>query len=76
MNKHHKKNSSIKRLVLLYIMYTFLFLTLFFFLDMYDLFVYNPYILGVASFIIGGVLAYFHVKNGQKTRIDDLVDKL
>jgi hypothetical protein len=43
---------------------------------MYDLFIYNPYLLGIASFILGGVVAYVHVKNGIKTRIDDIIDEL
>ncbi|HFS66826.1 MAG TPA: hypothetical protein ENK67_01285 [Flavobacteriia bacterium] len=78
MKKQHKKTKqfSIKRFIVLYLIYTFLFLTISFFLDMYDLFIYNPYLLTIGSFILGAVIAYYHIKNGEKTRVDDIIDKL
>jgi len=78
MNRKNKKikHLTLKKIVLFYLIYSFMFITLFYFLDMYDLFIYNPYILGVLSLLLGGFATYVHLKNREKSRIDDIVDKL
>jgi len=72
--KNQKK--SLKRVVLLFLLYTFVFITIFSFLDYYDYYVINPYFLTLLAVILGGISTYVHLKNGKKNRIDDLADKL
>lgn len=67
---------SLKKAILLFLLYTLTFITIFFFLDMYALFLYNPFFLSAISVLLGAVSTYFHLKNMAKTRIDDLIDKV
>jgi len=77
MNKTKKKHkTSIKRITLLFILYTVAYITLFSFLDYYDYYMINPYFLIILSVILGGISTYIHIKNGQRNRIDDIADKL
>jgi undecaprenyl pyrophosphate phosphatase UppP len=71
-----KYKPSAKRIILLFIVYTLLFITLFFFLDYYDYYIINPYLLIVLSVILGVILTYIHIKNRKRSRIDDIVEKL
>jgi undecaprenyl pyrophosphate phosphatase UppP len=74
--KNTSKSSSLKRIFLLYVVYTFLFITLFSFLDYYDYYIINPYLLIVISVILGILLTYFHIKSKKKTKIDEIIKKL
>jgi len=71
-----KYKPSLKRIILLFVVYTLLFITLFFFLDYYDYYIINPYLLIILSAILGVILTYIHIKNRKKSRIDDIVNKL
>ena len=71
-----KHKTPLKRIILLFIVYSFLFVTLFSFLDYYDYYVINPILLIVISIGIGIVLTLLHIKNGKRSQIDDLADKL
>jgi len=70
------KKISLKKIILYFIVYTFLFVTLFSFLDYYAYYSINPWMLSILSLILGMILTYIHVKRGNKLRIDDMVDKL
>jgi len=74
--KKNKRKPSLKRKMILFILYTFLFITLFFFLDYYNFYVINPYLLIVFSIILGGITTYIHLKSRRKSEIDRIVDKL
>ena len=76
MNKKRHTTVSLKRAVLLFLLYTLTFITVFFFLDMYALFIYNPFFLSALSVVLGGLVTYVHLKNGDRTRFDDMIDKL
>lgn len=77
MTKHKKEHkTSIKKVLLLLIVYIFLFIMIFSFLDYYDYYAINPYFLTVLAVIVGGFSTYVHVKNGKRNRIDDIADKL
>jgi len=70
------KGHSIKRIVLLFLVYTFLFVTVFFFIDFYDFYIINPYFLILMSVILGAIAAYIHNRNAKRSKVDDLIDKL
>ena len=72
--KTHKV--SIKKIITLSILYILLFVILFSFIDYYDFYIINPYILTVLSVILGIISTYIHIKNRQRSRIDDIADKL
>lgn len=74
MSKTQK--TSIKKIIVLLILYILLFVVLFSFIDYYDFYVINPYFLTVLSVVLGSISTYIHIKNGQRSRIDDIVDKL
>jgi len=74
-NKKHLQ-VSLKKAILLFLLYTLTFITIFFFLDMYALFIYNPFFLSGLSVLLGAFATYLHLKNGDRTRIDDLIDKI
>jgi len=66
----------LKRIILLFIVYSFLFITIFMFLDYYDFYEINPLFLIRVSIIIGAVTTFVHIKSRTKSRIDDIIDKL
>ncbi len=76
MNKKKHKTVNLKRAVLLFLLYTLTFITVFFFLDMYALFIYNPFFLSALSVVFGGLVTYVHLKKGERSRFDDIIDKL
>ncbi len=73
-NKKHK--SSWKKVIQFFLVYTLLFLTIFLFIDYYDFFRINPYLLTVLSIILGVVFTFVHIKSGQRGRVDDIADEL
>ena len=75
--KHHsKKHISLKKITLLFILYSFLYLTVFFFIDFYAYYTFNPYLLTILSVVLGAGSAYYHAKKGYHTYIDHMVDRM
>jgi len=70
------KNHSLKRIILLFLVYTFTFITVFFFIDFYDFYIINPYFLVLLSVVLGVVATYIHSRNGKRSKLDNIVDKL
>ena len=79
MKKQHqtkqKRAISLKKITVLFILYSFIYLTVFAFIDFYAYYVINPYLLTVLSVLLGAGSTYVHVKNGYHTYIDHLVEK-
>ncbi len=71
-----KKTSTLARAIKLFIVYTFTFITIFFFLDLYDFYMYNPYWLVIISIVLGLGGTIIHLKKRTHSRVDDLADKL
>lgn len=71
-----KQKQSWKRIIIIFILFTFLFITIFSFLDYYDFYAINPYLLTVIAVIFGVISTYRHIKNGERSKIDDIADKL
>ncbi len=80
MKKQHKtkkkKAISLKKIILLFILYSFTFLTVFAFIDFYAYYAINPYLLTILSVLLGAGSTYVHVKNGYHSYIDHFVEKL
>jgi len=76
MNKHRKKNkTSIKRDILIFILYTLTYIALFSFLDYYAFFMINTVLLITLSIVLGIISTYIHIKARGRSRIDDIADK-
>ena len=56
--------------------YTFIFVTVLFFIDYYDFYIINPYFLILLSVVLGAVATYIHIRNGDNSSVDHIVDKL
>ncbi len=80
MKKQHKrttkKSISLKKITALFILYSFLFLTVFAFIDYYAYYAINPYLITVLSVLLGAASTFMHIKQGQYTYIDHLVEKI
>ncbi len=80
MKKQHKtkkkKAISLKRITLLFILYSFTYLAAFAFIDFYAYYAINPYLLTILSVLLGAVSTYVHVKKGYHTYIEHLVERL
>ncbi len=80
MKKQHKnkpkKSISLKRITLLFILYSFVYLTVFAFIDFYAYYAINPYLLTVISVLLGAGSTFVHVKKGYHSQIDHIVEKL
>ena len=75
MNKT-KHKISLKRFILLFVGYTFIFMTVFSVLDYYEYYIINPMLLVLFSIVLGLISAFVHSRGGDRSRIDDIVDKL
>ncbi len=73
---HDKKTKSTKSIIILFIIYLLIFITIFSFINLYADFIINMYILTIIAVVVAGLSTYFHVRSGVKTRIDDFADKL
>ncbi len=80
MKKQHKtkkkKSISLKKITLLFILYSFTYLTVFAFIDFYAYYAINPYLLTILSVLLGAGSTYIHVKKRYHTYIDHLVERL
>jgi len=76
-NKHiAKKSISLKRITLLFILYSFIYLTVFAFIDFYAYYAINPYLITVLSILLGAGSTFYHVKKRYHGYIDHIVEKL
>ncbi len=71
-----KKNISLKRITLLFIMYTFIYLTVFAFIDFYAFYAINPYLLTILSVLLGAGSTYYHVTKYYNPVVEHIVKKL
>jgi len=76
MKQPKKKSISLKKITLLFILYSFIYLTVFAFIDYYAYYAINPYLLTILSVLLGAGSTYVHVKKRYHTYIDHLVKKL
>ncbi len=74
--KRRTKEVSLKKIIISFILYSFLFLTILMFLDYYDYYIINSTLLVIISLILGAISAYIHLKTKNKSQIDDIVDEL
>ena len=75
-NKTKQKGTiSLKKITLLFIIYSFIYLTAFAVLDYYALYAINPYFLTILSVLLGAVSTYAHVKYRYNPYIEYLVNK-
>ncbi len=74
--KHNKQQASLKRIILTFLLYSLIFITIFSFLDYYDFYIINPILLTVLSVILSAISTYIHLKSKKRFRIDDIVGKL
>ena len=75
-NNKQKKSISLKKITLAFILYSFLFLTVFAFIDFYAYYAINPYLLTVLSVLLGAGATFTHVKKGYDSFIEHIVEKL
>lgn len=71
-----KKSISLKKVILLFIVYTFIYLTIFAFIDFYAYYAINPFLLTAFAVLLGVGSTYYHVIKGYRTYVDYLVKKL
>ena len=80
MKKQHKtkqkKAISLKKITVLFILYSFIYLTVFAFIDFYTYYAINPYLITVLSVLLGAISTYTHVKKGYHSYIDHMAEKL
>ncbi len=74
-NKNNTKGS-FKRGILLFFLYTILYLAMFFLIDYYGYYDINIYWLSILSVVLGLATAIGHIKAGGRNRIDDMADEL
>ena len=71
----NKKTKSTKNIIILFVIYLLLFITIFSFVNLYADFILNMYVLIIITVVAAGISTYFHLKSGIKTRIDDFTEK-
>jgi len=76
-NKTQQKETiSLKKIIFLFIIYSFIYLTAFALIDYYAYYAINPYLLTILSVLLGAGSTYAHVKYHYNPYIEYLVNKI
>ncbi|MFK5855660.1 MAG: hypothetical protein QM503_05980 [Bacteroidota bacterium] len=75
-DSNKKCKGKLKKILISFLLYSLVFITIFSFLDYYSYYIVNLEILIIISLVLGAITTYFHNKFGGRSRIDDLGDKL
>lgn len=74
-NSNKKNKGKMKKILISFLLYSLVFITIFSFLDYYSYYIVNLEFLIIISVVLGAITTYFHNKFGGRSRIDDLGDK-
>jgi hypothetical protein len=75
-NIKNKKENIIRKVIILFLLYSFIYITILLFIDYYAYDMFNPYLLTIISILLGAISTYIHLKKGKRTQIDIFEEKI